>query len=417
MTTPSARADVDAGFSLIEVVVAMAVFTILASVSLGLLINTTGVAGGNIRRTTATNLVNAQLQAARSLNVQLIPDGRVDTYQDVGNIRYKISQTANYVAASGSTSICSGSGNSLAYKAVSVSVTWPNMGSIKPVRGDTLRAVGVGDDGLDATLGTVALSVVGSTSQTMSGVDIVLSPGGDRRTTGDDGCAIFVGLTPGTYTATANMPGYVGTANAQAATSNGLAVTAGAIARGTLLYDTRRSVNVVFDAPAGTIVPAGLVLRAGNSYVPESTLATCAAGATSACVSAVPGVVQNLFPESYQFKAGTCTEPTPSQIAADLRPTSANNTTVTVPVGWATVKVVLAISPTIGLAGRTITAQHVSAAGCSAGETYTTTSVAAGSVMLVPYGTWTFSSPSAIAQAFTFSPTSKTATVTLQAAL
>lgn len=421
-------ADDDSGFSLLEVVIAMAVFTVLATISLGILVNTSDVASDNIRRTAATNLINAQLENARSLNAQSIPDGRTVTTQTVGGFAYTITQTASYVGSSSATSVCAGTGNSLAYKLVTVKVTWPAMGNIKPVRGDTLRAVGVGSDGLDATKGSLAVSIVGSTGQPTPGVVVTLTPGSSlTETTGDDGCAVFTGLTPGTYTASANSIGYVGTVNTQAAAVTNLGVTAGGVGRGTLLYDAERTINVVFDAPTGSIVPANLPLRLGDSYVPEVTLPICTGSSTSACTSAVPGTVTNLFPESYTVKAGSCSETTASQIAADLRPTTTEGSTVTVPVGAATVKVALNAAPALGVAGRTITFTHAAqSSGCTAGETYTTTSVAAGSTVVVPYGTWTVSAPvldihgvqvSLVSQSVTFTPTTKTATINLLVAL
>jgi len=402
----------DDGFSLIEVVVAMAVFTVLASITLGILLNTTDVAGDSIRRTTATNLVNTQLETARSLTAQAIPDGRVVSTSAVNGFVYTVTQTASYVASNSSTSVCAGTGSSLAYKLVTVSVTWPNMGSIKPIRGDTLRAVGIGRDGLDATKGTLAIAVTGSTGQPTAGIAVRLMPGALVQTTGDDGCAIYVGLTPGTYSASADMTGYMGTANTQLATVGSLGVTAGTVARAALLYDTERSVNVLFNGPVGALVPATLVLRAGDSYVPEVTLPICTGSTTSACTTAVPGTVNNLFPETYTIKAGACTESSASQTVIDLRAPASNGTTVTVPIGAATVKVALTLTPTIGIAGRTVTFTHASpATGCTAADTLTTLSVAAGSTLLVPYGTWKVSVPGATQQTVTFSATTPTATM------
>jgi prepilin-type N-terminal cleavage/methylation domain-containing protein len=411
----------DSGFSMLEVVVAMAVFTVLATISLGILANTDNVAGDNVRRTAAANLVNQTLETARSQSAQNITDGRVVTTQTVGGTTYTITQNANYVSSNSTTSVCTGSGNTLAYKLVSVAVSWPNMGNVKPVRGDILRAVGVGSDGLDATTGTLAVSLLGSTGQSTSGVQVTVSPGGLSRTTGDDGCAVFTGLTPGTYTASANSIGYVGTVNTQAASVSNLSVTAGHVSRGSLLYDSNRSVNYVFDAPATAAVPPGLPIRFGDSYVPEATLPTCIASSTSACGTAVPGTVKNLFPESYTLKAGSCTEATPSQTSVDLRSTTANGTSITIPVGTVTVKVAVSALPTIGITGRTVSLIHAAqTVGCTSGETYTTPSVATGSTLLLPYGTWTVSVPildthlvqvGLATQSITLDPTNKTATV------
>jgi prepilin-type N-terminal cleavage/methylation domain-containing protein len=417
----------DGGFSLIEVVVAMAVFAVLASISLGILLNTADVSGDSIRRTAATNLVNTQLETARSLTAQNIPDGLVVTKPKVNGFEYIVEQTASYVASSASASVCSGTGSSLAYKLVTVVVSWPNMGSIKPVRGDTLRAVGVGKDGLDATKGTLALAVVGSTSQPTPKVVVTLMPGNIVRTTGDDGCAIYTGLAPGTYTASSDMTGYVGSANKQlGSVGSGISITAGTVSRASLLYDLERTVGVIFNGPAGAIVPSNLVLRAGDSYVPEVTLPICLVGAASACITAVPGTVSNLFPESYTFKAGTCSESSASQSVADLRPVSTNGSVVTVPMGAATVKVVRTAAPTIGIPGRTVSFTHAGNGGCPSGELYTTSSVVAGSTMLVPYGLWTISAPifnasgatvGVSSQTFTFGTSTPTASIVVEVAL
>jgi hypothetical protein len=201
------------------------------------------------------------------------------------------------------------------------------------------------------------------------------------------------------------------------------------VGRGTLLYSTERSVNVVFGAPAGAIVPANLQLRIGDSYVAEAAPPLCGTSTTYACITAVPGTINNLFPESYTIKAGTCIETSPSSpssVVADLRPVSTNGSTQTVPVGAATVTV-SRTTPVAGpITGRTVTFTHAAQTGCTSGETYTMSSVAAGSTLIVPYGTWLVSAPvfdafgvqvSVTSQSVTFGPLAKTATIALLVAL
>ena len=396
----------DAGFTLLEVVVAMVVFTVMASVALGLLVRTTGVARGNIQRTAATNVASQRIESVRSMRAIDIPDGSTTSTQVVGNTTYTLTQTAKYAPSESATSICTGTGNTLAYKLVTVSVTWPEMGSIRPVRSDTLKAVGIGADGLDSTKGSLAILVSGATGAAKSGVTVTLSDG-TSRVTDSEGCAVFTGLTAGsTYTATANTAGWVGQLNTQSATVASLGVTANTVRRGTLLYDTRRSVVATMDSPAGAVVPAGLPLRVGGSYVPETTLPICPGTPTNACTTGTPGTVRQLFPEVYNVKVGTCSGTVTSSTSIDLRPTAADGSTVTVPVGAARVRVRLGST---NLANRTVTARSGTSTGCPTGDTYTTLSVTATHELVLPYGTWTFTTPNQVGTTtLTLSPTAKT---------
>jgi hypothetical protein len=334
----------------------------------------------------------------------------------VGGTLYTIEQNANYLASNATTSVCTGSGTSLAYKLVTVTVTWPGMGQVQPIRADTLKAVGVGNGSLDqATLGTLAVLIASSTGSPQSGVTVTLAPGALTRVTGDDGCAVFAGQAGGTYTLSASMPGYAGVDNKQSATVGNLGVVAAAITRGTLMYDTTRSVDVRLDGAAGAYLPAGMPMRLGDNYLPEATFGVCSGAPTAGCTSGTPGVVQGLFPAVYAIKVGVCAETSPSQVTLDLRPAAAIVPVVTLPVATVTVDVRTLI-PVASLAGRTVTAKHTG----SCTEAYTLPATTAGGTQLIlPYGTWTLSTPIApaspvmVSATVTLSGTNKTPAVTL----
>ena len=298
----------DPGFTLVEVVVAMSMFAVAATVMLGLLVRTTAVARDNIRRTAAANLAMSQIEAVRTSSATSIADGQTTTTKTIGNTTYTIKQLANYVSSNSSTSVCTGSGSTLAYKLVTVTVTWPNMGSVKAVRADTLKAVGIGTDGLDSTLGTLAILVAGTSGAIQSGVTVTLSSGASK-TTGDDGCAVFTGLTPATYSVSTSMTGYTGTANTQATTVGSLGVTAGGVTRGTVVYDTTRAVTVALDSPTGAIVPSTMPLRVGDSYLSEYTLSTCPSSVTASCTSGVPAPSRPCSPRSTRSRSAPAPRP------------------------------------------------------------------------------------------------------------
>jgi prepilin-type N-terminal cleavage/methylation domain-containing protein len=415
----------DAGFTLLEVVIAMVIFTVFCAASLGLLVRTSDVTKGNLQRSAAANLAAEQIQVARSQPALSI-DALTRT-QKVANTTYTITQTVKYLSSDSATSVCDGASAQLAYKLVTVKVTWPTMGSIQPVRTDTLKAVGVGSDGLGTT-GALAIGVNGADGTATSGQTVGLSDG-SSATTGDDGCAVFVGLTAGTYTATLNTAGYVGLTNEQTTTKTSIGVSAGTVTRTGLSYDTARGLLMAIDSPvSGGIVPSNLPLRLSTSALAPTSFAACPATGTpvAACASAptstANGVAKELYPAVYTVKLGTCTESTPSQTSTDLRPSTADGSTATVPLGAVTVKVALAATPAVGIVGRSITLIHASqASGCTSGETYSMTSTANGSTLLVPYGTWTVKIPvldvtglivvSYVYGTVTVSPTGRTASV------
>src|SRR4051794_18032 len=88
------RPEPDAGLSLLEVVVAMAVFAVGVTALLGILVNTDGVVGDNIRRSAAANLVNQTLEVARAQTAVAITNGQVIKNQTVSGTTYTITQEA-----------------------------------------------------------------------------------------------------------------------------------------------------------------------------------------------------------------------------------------------------------------------------------------------------------------------------------
>jgi hypothetical protein len=300
------------------------------------------------------------------------------------------------------TNACSAGGNTLSYKLVTVNVSWPQMGRVRPVRADTLKSLGLGTDGLSSSLGSLAVSVAGATGAASSGIPVVLSPGGQTITTGDDGCALFTGLAAGSYTATANVPGYVGSGGLQQTVATSLGVVANQVTRGSLVYDTTRSLSVAWSTAGTVSVPGGIPLLLRNSYLTARSFPPCSAvtAAPQSCVDTLPGAVNALFPASYDAWAGSCSDanvPTAVNVTADT------GAAVPVTVGLAQVRIDTVTALGVPLVGQALYAVHAAetvapgATGCATGESYTLVSSAAGGVdVALPYGTWKLSvSPSA----------------------
>jgi Tfp pilus assembly protein PilV len=406
--------------TLIEVTIAMAVFVVLAGTVLGVLIQTARTTGDNVHRTAATNLASQEIESVRNLALTAasdpLPEGTTTTVQTVGSIPYTVTRTISVASSTSGDSICASTGGTtIAYKLITVKVSWPSMGTAKPVRADTLRAIGVGQDA-SVTGGTAAVTVTGADGP-LAGVPVTLSSAGQTltRSSGDDGCAVFTGLRASTYTASLSAPGYVGTANTQAVTQVVTSVSSAAIARATLLYAAPRSVSVAFATPTGATPVAGIPLRAGGTYVAGSAaLPICTGSPVIACTSASPGTISGLYPDTYTVTAGACVEASSSSAAVALTGRApAAVPPVSVPLGAITVKVQTVLGAQI--AGRAITVTHAAqASGCTAGETYTATSVNGGQALALPYGTWTVSTAGLTTPVtVTVSQTSRSAAATL----
>jgi prepilin-type N-terminal cleavage/methylation domain-containing protein len=410
----------DAGFTMTEAVIAMAVFGVVVTAVLGLLVRTTDVARSNTRRVVAASLADRAIESVRGTRALDIPDGLQTRAETVAGVAYTVKQTSNYVLNGASASVCAGTGNTLSYKLVTVTVSWSGMGNTKPVRADTLKALGLGTDGLTSTLGSLAVSVTGATGTALSGIPVTLSPGGRSVTTGDDGCALFTQLSPGTYSAVVNSAGYVGSGGLQQTTVASMGVVANQISRGSVLYDTASSMTIGFSSTA--TVPSTMPLMLRNSYQTARSYPACSSVTSTpqSCTVAVPGAVSTLFPAAYDVWAGSCSDA--------VQPVSANvtgATTIPVTVGLATVHVNVNSLLGLPLLGRSLYAVHAAetvaagAVGCATGENYTLPPSAAGGVdVALPYGTWKISvsslAPVGVGTAtVTVTPASPTATVTL----
>ena len=285
----------DQGFSLIEVVVAMVIFAVMVTATLGILVKTLDVTKGNAHRVAAANLATKQIEAARSQLAVDIPDGSTSRTEIVAGTTFTITQDASYVLSGSDESLCQNTGGELAYKLVTVTVEWPNMGSVQPVRSDTVKAMGVGDEGLDEALGAVAVGVTGATGDPVPGISVTLAPGSRTRTTGSNGCAVFVNLPVGAsateYTASVNQIGFVGPLNTQYQ-EIAIDAVAGQIRGGDLRYDRERTLAVQVDAPAGYSMPSGVfpVGVRSSEFDNGVTLLSCAGVTNAGCATGTPGL-------------------------------------------------------------------------------------------------------------------------------
>lgn len=389
----------DEGFTLVETLAAMVVFALLAASVGGVIINTFDLTKSNTSRVAAANLATQQIERTRALRALDVPDGMsvVSPKPVVNGVEYTVTQTANYVSSGSGTSLCGGtstSSSTLAYRLVTVVVTWPNMGRVQPVRQDTLLSLGIGFNGTAADKGTGAIAVVGESGQPVPGVTVTLSPSGVHRVTGIDGCAVYTGLQPGTsYTATAAQPGYVTPPGNPTATSAAFTVTANGVTRVPVTYQRAGALAATLVAPGGLAPPATLELTfsSSNFPTPERIFADCSIVATSpqGCVTGQPRTASALFPGQYGVWPGSCSDAKPSSVVT-AAVTPEQSVSVSLPLAGVRVEVRDALGQP--LSGKTVYALHAADTGCLSGTIWPL-SPAGGSTqsLALPPGTWSFS--------------------------
>lgn len=388
------RCSGDDGVSLVETVVAMLVFAIFSLVVAQTLLGSMGVAKSNTQRVAAANLAQQQAEVVRGLRTLDLPDG-VTTLPPVTleGTTYEITRDVRFVASTGGGSVCSGSSDALAYKLVALSVRWPQMGAVKPVRVDTLMTLGLGANEADGSRGTAAIAVRTAADQPNVDRVVTLQPGGIAGRTGSDGCVVFPNLTPGVpYTATLDEVPFVGRQGATQL-SAALSVTASRITRLVFAYDRRAAVGLQLSAPAGFPVPSGLGASLDSSLLqPSSTRAfpDCA-GTTTAptnCVTQAGSTLtaSSLYPATYAAWAGTCEDARPAEPVIATA-TAGTTTTAAVSLGALEVQLGPTTSGTVG--ARPMYAFHQPDGTCGAGEVWPLVGSGAGRRVALPAGRWT----------------------------
>ncbi len=141
---PQRRGSRDAGFSLVEIIVALSVFAVLAVAGASIAIDSLGVAGDNRERVRAASLASAEVERTRAVfrsSRSSVPETTVSTSTPVDGNSYTVERTTTWVDANGNDA----TGGGVSYTAatgsallVEVRVSWPNLGDRPPVINTTV---------------------------------------------------------------------------------------------------------------------------------------------------------------------------------------------------------------------------------------------------------------------------------------
>ncbi len=388
----------DAGFSLIEVVVAMTLFAILTVAVLAVLVTSLGGVRSNAQRVQAANLAAQQIEAVRSQRADEIPDGvtaPASSGTTLDGTTYAVRQTAAYYAGDRKQNICDSTSDTPSFKRISVSVTWPDMGSVEPVRSDTVVAVGLGKAALNK--GIAAVMVVDAAAAPVKNVLVSLDSGA-TSTTDEQGCAVFTNVAPGSYLSVVDAAGYVGIDGQQRYVSpSALTVTASKISRELLQYDRPGRLAVTWKSvPTGFRLPDAPAMAVSLGYAlavpagPRPAALCTGSPVPGHCVTGPPQgplALSPLFPANYQVWAGVCADSRPDDVAAvDLAPGAPGS----VAVALASLELVSSSAGSSPFTGWTVSATHAADARCAKTTLTFGTVPSTGNLGIsLPQGTWT----------------------------
>ena len=396
----------DGGFTLVEVVVSLVIFGILASAAIAMVLTALQVGRQNRSRVVAAQLAARQIEEVRGMRTQDIPTG-VTALPDVttSGTTFHVSQNADYVNSNGTANACdSPSGASLGYKQITVTVTWNGMGTVKPVRDDTLKTLSIA--GSDPSKGSLAVSVRDSDSNPVANQAVTLTPSGGTQTTGTDGCVVFTGLPPGSgYSAGLNTAGFVDINGLQNSVQGSQTVNAGQITKVQFAYDVPASLAITWGVPTGGATPVSvstaLPVTLINTQFPNNgkkAFLDCSDphAVAGSCVTGTPRTISGLFPSNYGYGiyGGTCLDAAPVTAPGPAAVNPGQSTATTVPV--AEVNVTVTTNGTTAAPNKTVYAVHAADTACPNGQVVTLGTTAANGTLnaLLPYGQWTIATNS-----------------------
>jgi len=332
------RAVGDQGFAMVELMVAMVVFALLAAGVLASLNMANATGRGNRLRVVGANLAASQIETVRNTDVSLLVDGLSCPKSGgappcgttmVGTDAFYVQQSVEAVPIDAASSVCdSPSGAKLGYKRITVQVSWDNMGTIPPVRSDTLMTLGA--NGPDPDKANIAVKVRDRNALPQDAVLVGISPGGVSQQTGYDGCVVFTNLNRGTsYTTTLNTTGYVDP-NGVATPFQSVVIpstgTANQVYKVAFDYDQASRLSLTVNANSGYPVPSALLnimpVTLGSTTLWATTsyrklfLDCSSAGATAGvCITptGTPRQLPNLYPVAYSAWSGACSDADPGQ--------------------------------------------------------------------------------------------------------
>lgn len=406
MTAPHPRTG-EEGFSLVELMVAIVVFGLLAAAALTTLNYAVGTTRSDRNRVGAANLAARELEIVRDqfvnpnlgpnsitlntvVNPDPLPGGTPGAPLVLDNVAYTVTRTAQWtsVGPSAPASPCdNGSSAELSSLKVSVTVTWPGMGTIPAVRSDTILTPPKGT--YSSTTGHIGVKVLDRDGKPAGGHTVTISggPSGTRSgVSAPDGCVLFAFLLPGSYQVSVADTGYVDRAG-NATPVQTATVQPALLWKGSFDYDRAATISATVQPPSGYALPQTLdfPVSLGNNGLALGSISRAGSGATRSLDALWP------FASGYTLWAGDCLGNDPQYSgrtrAATVAVTPGATSSAVVDLGGLAVTVTSGGFPVVGA---TVLAVQAADSSCAAGQTITLGNTdGTGTVRAaLPWGTW-----------------------------
>ena len=306
--------DTEAGFTIVEVVVAATLLLVAFVAAAGLFVAGTRVSGDTRQRVIAAQLATSAIEQIRGpaadpsrFTTEVTPGQKIWN-QSVNGLKFTITQDLQWVSQTATTSACdSGGTGSNSILQVSESVTWPGAGATAPVRSITALSPPAG--AYSAATGSIGAKVLNAAGLPVPDAQVsITGPTSTAQATTAEGCAFFAFLTPGAYTV--KITAGTGVSDQELAIpSQSTSVTVGQTSSLTFNYDTAATITVTgwsgSTATPATNIPIGVA----NTGLQPYAQFTYAAGSTT-LTPLFP------YPAGYTVFAGNCTDNNPVGVDA-----------------------------------------------------------------------------------------------------
>jgi Tfp pilus assembly protein PilV len=410
----------DAGLSIIEVLVAFLIFTLIAIAIGQSMVFSVRLSADQRSRTVALNLAAEEIDRVRGAGNPYLVESNTpsDPAQriEVDGTEYTVSRTASMVTQTGSDAECGIADQQFQLKRINVEVTWTTrMPMTAPVRSDTLLAPSSTVSRSD--VGTIIVQVRKADGTPYRGVSVGVTPTSSGAAvtapaTDSAGCSYVTEVRPGTYNVSISRSGNVDTSHV-ASPVQSIELEGGSTVATQFAYDARARITASPAVVAGARLPRDLAISLFNSntHVVSSTNATdvypwasgysVVGGRHVSPAVTDPPVAANagcISPDPAEWRAGTLAVlGLPGTRQAGVRPdpvvtTPGSNPTASYGLGAATLTVPNSSNRRYITAVNTTPALNSGDPGCAIPQTYTWDRFNANQTvtLALPYGTWEF---------------------------
>ncbi|MEA2217849.1 MAG: hypothetical protein QOJ35_475 [Solirubrobacteraceae bacterium] len=193
---PRRIAAAQEGSFLVEAMVSSLIIVIVGLGVLESIDRSSRLGGEQKTQAVAGNVAQSEQEELRALPLSEQSNLRRSTTRTVGGVTYTIASRADWVNDTTGDASCATAGSSADYMKVSTTVSWPQMGTRKPIALSSLIAPGV--KAFDSTQGSLALQVTDRAGAGVSGMQVNLSgPATLTDTTNASGCVLWGYLPAG----------------------------------------------------------------------------------------------------------------------------------------------------------------------------------------------------------------------------